>query len=287
MGTSVFHSIHRTPFWTLARAKVRVNRAEVTQGGRQMLRLGKRFIGLLAGFAAMAVLLAVPAEARAAAAPDAGSKHDVGAILVFGGSGQLGSEIVKQLLAAGYPVSVFIRPTSDRSRLAGLKVKLIEGNVLNEPDVERALKSQPFDVVINALGRSESGVDFYATSGRLIALWCKATGVKQVILHSSVGVGESRAAYPPGMFPQRSELFVNKQVAEDDLITSGITYTIIRNAVLHELAPGASDGARLYEDQTKFGAVSRRGLARLTRECVGNAACANRIYHAVDAGMPL
>lgn len=252
-----------------------------------MLRLGKVFLGLLAGLAATVAMMAGPATAMAAAAPDAGSKHGVGPVLVFGGSGQLGSEIVKQLVGAGYPVTVFVRPTSDRARLAGLKVELIEGNVLHEPDVERALKQQRFDVVINALGRSESGVDFYATSGRLIALWCKATGVKQVILHSSVGVGESRAAYPPGMFPQRSELFVNKQVAEDDLVTSGITYTIIRNAVLHELAPGASDGARLFEDQTKFGVVSRRGLARLTRECVGNAACSNKVFHAIDEGMAL
>jgi uncharacterized protein YbjT (DUF2867 family) len=257
-----------------------------------MLRLAKVLFSLLAGISAAVLLATPPALAAQAAAapgarPDAGSKHEVGSILVFGGSGQLGSEIVKQLVGAGYPVTVFVRPTSDRSRLAGQKVQFIEGNVLYEPDVERALKQRPFDVVINALGRSESGVDFYATSGRLIAQWCKATGVKQVILHSSVGVGASRAAYPPGMYPQRSELFVNKQVAEDDLITSGITYTIIRNAVLHELAPGATDGARLFEDQAKFGAVSRRGLARLTRECVGNAACANRIYHAIDAGMPL
>jgi uncharacterized protein YbjT (DUF2867 family) len=166
-------------------------------------------------------------------------------------------------------------------------VQLIQGNVLHEPDVERALKSQRFEVVINALGRSEAGVDFYATSGSLIAQWSKATGVKQVILHSSVGVGASRAAYPANMLPMRSGLFDAKQVAEDDLVTSGITYTILRNAVLHELAPGAVDGAKLYDDQKKFGAVSRRGLARLTRECVGNAACANKIFHAIDPGMPL
>jgi uncharacterized protein YbjT (DUF2867 family) len=206
-------------------------------------------------------------------------------VLVFGGSGQLGSQIVRQLVEDGYPVWIFIRPTSDRARIEGLPVNLVQGNVLNDADVERALRQQHFKVIVNALGRSESGVEFYATSGRLIAHWAKVTGVEQVILHSSVGVGDSRAAYPPGMLPQRSALFEAKQVAEDDLITSGITFTIIRNAVLQDIAPGARDGAHLYEDQRRFGAVSRRGLARLTRDCVGNPVCANRIYHAIDAGM--
>ena len=41
-------------------------------------------------------------------------------VFVFGGSGRLGSDVVKNLLAKGEDVVVFVRETSDRSRLAGL-----------------------------------------------------------------------------------------------------------------------------------------------------------------------
>lgn len=206
-------------------------------------------------------------------------------ILIFGGSGQLGAEIAKELAGDGHYVHVFVRPSSDRSRLAGQPIEWVLGNALVEDDVRRALQAQRYAIVINALGRSESGVEFFATSGRWIAKWAKATGVKQVVLHSSVGVGKSAAAYPAGRLGAMRALFVAKESAERDLIDSGITYTIIRNAVLRNLPAGARSSAKLYEDETKFGAVSRRGLAQLTAECIDSDACANRIFHAVDEGM--
>jgi uncharacterized protein YbjT (DUF2867 family) len=206
-------------------------------------------------------------------------------ILIFGGSGQLGAEIAKELVGDGHYVHVFVRPSSDRRRLDGQPVQWVVGNVLVEDDVRRALQAQRYAIVINALGRSESGVEFYATSGRWIAKWAKATGVKQVVLHSSVGVGKSAVAYPADRLAAMRALFTAKESAERDVIQSGITYTIIRNAVLRDLPAGARDGAKLYEDETKFGVVSRRGLAHLTAECIDSETCANRIFHAVDEGM--
>lgn len=207
--------------------------------------------------------------------------------IVFGGSGQLGSEVARELIAAGYKVTVFIRPSSSRARLAGLPVTLVEGNVLVDADVQRAMQAQRFRLVVDALGRSENDVSFFATSGQNIARWSKATGVAHIVLHSSVGVGNSRAAYPPQLLGRMEKLFAAKGAGEQAMIDSGIPYTIIRNAVLRELAPGAEDRARLTEDQMTFGVVSRRGLARLTRECAENKACANRIYHGIDAGMKM
>ena len=233
---------------------------------------------------ALMILLLGIAPLQPANAAVSGSS---GSVLVFGGSGQLGAEIVRALLADGREVVVFLRPTSDRSRLEGLKLRFVEGDVRLDADVRRALESEPFQIVINALGRSESDARLYETSGQSIARWAKATGVQQVILHSSVGVGKSRAAYPDRMFAERSSLFRYKKAAEDALIDSGLTYTIIRNAVLRDLPPTAPERARLSEDQLSFGVVSRRGLARLTRECIASAACANRIFHAADPGMAL
>lgn len=207
-------------------------------------------------------------------------------VLVFGGSGQLGAEIVRELVEEGHDVFAFVRPTSNRARLAGLPVQLIEGDVRVEADVRRALESRHFNVVVNALGRSESDVGFYATSGRHIARWSQQTRVDQVILHSSVGVGRSAAVYPAERLGAMRALFAAKEVAESELLQGGPSYTIIRNAVLRDLAPGAKDGAELVPGDTAFGVVTRRGLARLTRECLRSSACENRVFHAVDSGIP-
>ena len=124
-----------------------------------------------AALALLASLVAMPfAETASAHEP-----LPAQAVLVFGGSGQLGAQIVRELVGEGHDVSVFLRPTSDRSRLAGLPVKLLEGDVRVEADVRRALELRRFDVVVNALGRSESDVSFYATSGQYIARWARAT----------------------------------------------------------------------------------------------------------------
>lgn len=206
-------------------------------------------------------------------------------VLVFGGSGQLGAEVVRSLVGAGHEVTVFLRPTSSRERLAGLQVAFVEGNVLSEADVQRAFEAKRHEVVVDALGRSESDVEFFAEAGTRIARWAKATRVEHVILHSSVGVGRSKAVYPPNRYERMSRLFAAKQVGEDALIGSGVRYTIIRNAVLRNLPADAPEGARLMADEMAFGTVSRRGLGRLTLECIDNPSCNNKIFHAVDPGM--
>jgi len=236
----------------------------------------------LARRAAIAAAMLLPLLAGAAAVQAADPPLRV---LVFGGSGGLGSEVVGDLIADGRNVTVFVRPTSDRRRLAGMPVTYIEGDVLVEADVQRALQSQRFDAVVDALGRSEADIEFFSISGRLISKWATATGVKQLILHSSVGVGESRKAYPQNRFGSMAALFRAKGEGEQAVIDSGIPYTIIRNAVLRNLRPGAPDNAKLYEDQGTFGTVSRRGLGRLTAGCIGTNACSNKIYHAIDEGM--
>jgi uncharacterized protein YbjT (DUF2867 family) len=237
---------------------------------------------LMSALLTLGVFMSPLASADTTAPASAPPKHTA---LVFGGSGQLGAEVVRALVGAGHNVTVFLRPSSSRERLAGLQVSLIEGNVLTEADVQRAFQTKRYAIVVDALGRSESDVEFFAEAGSRIARWAKATGVDHVILHSSVGVGRSKAVYPPDRYERMSKLFAAKQVGEDAVIASGVRYTIIRNAVLRNLPPDAADGARLIADEMAFGTVSRRGLGRLTLECIDNPACSNRIFHAVDPGM--
>jgi uncharacterized protein YbjT (DUF2867 family) len=245
--------------------------------------------GLLAAALAASLVLALglarAAPAYAAATPSGTPKAK--SVLVFGGAGKLGAEIVHELVAKGHDVTVFVRPTSNRERLAGLPVKYVEGDVLKEDDVRRAFESRHFDVAVDALARSESGVDFYATAGAHIATWVGKTGVGQAIMHSSIGVGDSRRAYPPAMYERMSPVFVAKGAAEEALRKSGARWTIIRNGVLLDLPQGATDQAQLVPDEGRFGPVSRRGLARLTAQCIETRECDGRIFHGIDAALPI
>lgn len=207
-------------------------------------------------------------------------------IIVFGGSGQLGSEIVRALLGAGHRVTVFARPSSNMERIAGLSVAVEYGDATQEDDVARVLSARRYDVVIDALGRSGADVEFFAKTGPVIARQAKANGVRQLILHSSVGVGKSAVAYPADRLVTMQRLFDAKKAGEDAAIASGLDYTIIRNAVLRDPPASAPEQARLAADESLWGTVSRRGLARLTLECIDAPRCRNQIFHAVDDSLP-
>ena len=226
--------------------------------------------------------LALPAVALLPAAATAAE------VIVFGGTGQLGSEVVRALLAAGHEVTVFRRASSDLSRLQGMKVNTAVGDATLDRDVQAAFATKRYDVAVNALAKGRNDpAGFYASTQRAITAAAKATGVKQVILHSSVGAGESRAIYPEANWARLKDVLLAKDVGERELIASGVPYTILRNAVLRDDASGGRDQAELTTDQRRFGGVTRRGLGRLTAGCTLKAECLNRIYHAIDPLVPV
>jgi uncharacterized protein YbjT (DUF2867 family) len=207
-----------------------------------------------------------------------------GGVLVLGGTGQLGSEVVKALVAAGEGVSVLARPTSNRSRLDGLKVSYVMGDMLTEADLERVFKENSYRVVVDASSAPlDASQDFYEKSQRIVSRWAAATGVRQLILHGAIGAGDSAALiHVEKAFEVQRKAIASKTVAEQVLIASGVPYTIIRHLTLLPMQFKESGHARLSRDRSVVGAVTRDGLARLTRECLDNPSCMNVIFHAVD-----
>jgi uncharacterized protein YbjT (DUF2867 family) len=170
--------------------------------------------------------------------------------------------------------------------LTGQDVAYLTGDITVDADVEAAFKAADFRVVIDALARGDAEVDFYTVAGDNLARWAAATNVQQFILHGSVGAGDSRPAYPKERWPAMKATMAAKTAQENSVIDSGVPYTIIRNARLPGYGTPATGKAELFEDQLKFGQVTRADLARLTRECVDNTDCMNRIFHAVDESLP-
>jgi dihydroflavonol-4-reductase len=58
--------------------------------------------------------------------------------LVTGGTGFVGANLARELLAAGATVRVLARPGGDRRALDGLKVEIAEGDLLDAPSLARA-----------------------------------------------------------------------------------------------------------------------------------------------------
>lgn len=208
-----------------------------------------------------------------------------GGVLVLGGAGQLGSEIVKDLLAAGEHVSVLVRPTSNRSRLDGLDVTYVIGDMLMEADMKRVFNSANYRVVVDASGITGMAGDqsFYPDSQKLISKHAKDTGVSQIILHGAIGAGDSAEMFRPENLPPFQRVSIAaKSEAEEILAGSGVPYTIIRHMTLLPMETQESGNAKLTEDHTAIGAVTRDGLARLTMECLDAPKCMNETFHAVD-----
>src|SRR5262245_38532208 len=60
-------------------------------------------------------------------------------VLVTGGTGFVGANVVRELLSAGATVRVLARPNGDRRALDGVKVEFAEGDLLDPASLRRAV----------------------------------------------------------------------------------------------------------------------------------------------------
>jgi uncharacterized protein YbjT (DUF2867 family) len=210
------------------------------------------------------------------------AENDSVDVLVFGGTGRLGAPIVGLLVDAGYPVTVFARPTSDRGRLAGLDVSYMTGDLMDTDSVVEAIDGKPFRFVIDASARGASRDRFYATAMRNILKAVASSQVQQFILHGSVGAGDNMKQFPDFGFERMRDLMLAKGEAETLLKSSGLGYTIIRNGMVRPDGTPATGTARLTEDDSVLGTSTRLDLAALTLQCLDNQECMNKTFHAVD-----
>ena len=90
-------------------------------------------------------------------------------LLILGATGGIGLEIVRQAIDRGNQVTAFAR-TPERLKEFGERIAVIQGDVLNSAELERALEGQ--DAVLSSFGAREprSKVD----ADLVTALRCRA-----------------------------------------------------------------------------------------------------------------
>lgn len=130
-------------------------------------------------------------------------------ILVTGGTGTVGSEVVKELLARKADVSVLTR---DAKKPLPAGAKAVEGNLLDVGSVRSVFNGMDAVFLLNPVSQTEASEALMAITGMRLA------GVKRVVYNSVHHVRD--APWLPH--------FGSKIGVEEGLKGSGMAYTILR-----------------------------------------------------------
>ena len=205
-------------------------------------------------------------------------------IFLAGAGRGVGREIAKILATQGYQVTALLRSDSARDDLESIGVAVVIGDALNPKDVEQALLDQPFDAVISTIGGKPTDgerADFKGNQN-LIDAAVKA-GVKKFILVSSIGSGDSAPALPLPALETLGPVLAEKEQAENHLIESGLTYTIVRPGGLKSEPPRGD--AVLTENPLVAGVIHRADVADLVYRCLVSEKANGKILSAVDRSL--
>ena len=206
-------------------------------------------------------------------------------IFIAGASRGVGLEIAKCLIEQQLKVKALLRTEASRAELEAIGIKVVLGDALNIADVERAiLTNEPVYAVISTIGslpKDSEKVD-YIGNKNLIDAAVKA-GVQKFILVSSIGSGNSVVALPPQVLQTLGPVLVDKEKAEQHLIKSGLTYTIIRPGGL--VSEPATGNGVLTEEPRISGSIHRADIAQLVCRCLNSELANNKVFSAVDRNM--
>jgi uncharacterized protein YbjT (DUF2867 family) len=146
--------------------------------------------------------------------------------LVAGATGRLGSEICRQLVAAGKPVRALVRSTSDPGKVQALRdlgVEVVEGDVRDRASLDAACTGA------TAVISTVSSMPFSYQPGENDIERVDLNGIKALI-DAAVGAGVKHVVYTSFSgnmdldFPLRNA----KRGVEAYLKGSGLAYTVLR-----------------------------------------------------------
>ena len=199
--------------------------------------------------------------------------------LVAGATGETGRRVVRVLVAKGIPVKALARDFQKAKRILPNPVEVITGDVLNRSSIEDAISD--CTVVLCATGASPSfdvtgpyQVDYEGTKN-LVEV-ARANNIEHFVLVSSLCV--SRFFHPLNLF--WLVLWWKKQ-AEDHLIKSGLTYTIVRPGGLKSDDTDERPLVMAPADTLFEGNVPRLKVAETCVEALNNPVSHNKIVEVV------
>ncbi len=148
-------------------------------------------------------------------------------ILVTGGTGFVGREVVRQLAETGHSVRLLVRnPDRARELFPSTSCELVQGDILDKSSLETAMRG--VRAVIHLVGIiSECGGSSYqqihVEGTRNVIDAAKSAGVKRYLHMSAIGT----RPHAPAPYHQ------TKWQAEEIVRSSGLAWTIIRPSIIY------------------------------------------------------
>ncbi len=147
-------------------------------------------------------------------------------ILVTGGTGFIGRNLIRGLVDSGKQVRVLLKPSRITPNFPkGISVDVAVSSLTDEKNLRAALKE--VDVIFHLAGVERSGhkgdlnqVDIEGT--RTLLRSARSSKISRIIYVSHLGA-DRNSAYP---------VYKAKGIAEQEIINSGIPYTILRTSAL-------------------------------------------------------
>ncbi len=185
-------------------------------------------------------------------------------LLIFGSTGSIGRQLVKQALEHGHTVAAFARDPS-KLDIKHDNLKVVYGDVMDFPSVGKAVQGQ--DAVLCSLGAGRKG-KVRSEGTRNIVRAMEKAGVRRFICQSTLGVGDSwdnlsflwKYVMFGGLLRQA---YADHVTQEDYVKQSHLDWTIVR--------PGAfTDGNRTGEYRHGFPGTDKTAKLKISRADVAD-----------------
>jgi uncharacterized protein YbjT (DUF2867 family) len=151
-------------------------------------------------------------------------------IAVFGGTGGTGRQVIEQALEVGHQVSALVRDPNRLSE-AAKKADIFIGDVLNAQQVAETIAGA--NAVVVSLGsRSDSPENTVSQGTKNIITCMQQTGVKRLVVVTSLGVGDSKDQVPMAfklvIKTVMRKIMADKEIQEQYVQESGLDWVIVR-----------------------------------------------------------
>ncbi|MEO5890914.1 MAG: SDR family oxidoreductase [Ferruginibacter sp.] len=151
-------------------------------------------------------------------------------IIIFGATGLVGKELVKQALFNGHQVKAFGRNIFTADLPSDDKLELVQGALFDEGQVYKAIKG--CDAVLAAVGGDTTGADLSRSLGMKNIVSCmQKAGVKRIVTVGGIGILDAdeetllmdSPEFPAKLFPVSKEYLK----AYEYLKASDLDWTIV------------------------------------------------------------
>ena len=177
-------------------------------------------------------------------------------LLVLGATGGIGLELIRQAIEFHHQVTALVR-TPDRLKEFADLITIIQGDVLNSADIERALGGQ--DAVLSSFGprepRSKADVDLLRRFAVALTIAMLRVKIQRLVVVSVAFLFKDSIIPPTYLFGRLffRETVIDASAMEDVFRKSALAWTIVR-------PPQLTDKLRTGNYRVREGHLPRFGF---------------------------